>query len=539
MADTIGETMANVRYMRQQAEQLKHQNELGRRKLEELDLLDELAKKLQEMQAPVPTTRDMGTVADPNNLAPGQAELSQVPTATRPSLTGVPAYDAMIGPLVKGGHLKEVASMINPLEQTKREILMGGSPVSMPQTAPQVPLPGPQDPSQGETFFRQRPSLNLQPTAQANTQPAGMDQLQGVIEAGGRGDTAALSSAAKLKTLTGIDLFPAIERAQKAWKETTERVKFIGADGVEYSARVGADGKLQPNSIMKSAEESVKIADMVNPDGSKSPIAYRGRKALPIDQSGLAPQPGPAALPPGQRPVDIALPGVTDANADKVGKSLGKYVEGRSAGVPGGIITQNAPSADPIGMGDILGWINPQTGKHPTTRMATDKLAAQGYVPYKPLSSEIAARFSKSVQAVDALPELERWLFDARGNLDPMKWAQMKMGTGDGVKYHGLLLHALAAQIRNESGAAIQEFEVQNLAKQAAAEFMRGMTSSQGVMSGLQRLGMDLQGFINLSDPSGLHQGLIRKNPYKSSVGQPQIIEYGRDAKGSPLRKGR
>lgn len=536
MADTIGETIANVRFMRQQAEQLKHQNELGRRKLEELDLLDQLAEKLQEMQAPVPTTRDMGTIADPNNLAPGQAELSQVPTATRQSLTGVPAYDAMIGPLVKGGHLKEVASMVNPLEQAKRAILMGGSPVTMPQTAPQAPQPGPQGPADN-AFFRQRPSLNLQPTAQANAQPAGMDQLQGVIEAGGRGDTAALSSAAKLKTLTGIDLFPAIERAQKAWKETTERVKFIGADGVEYSARVGADGKLQPNSIMKSAEESVKIDNVMNPDGSKSPVAFRGRKALPIDQSGLSPQPSPA-LPPGQRPVDIALPGVTDANADKVGRSLGKYVEGRSAGVPGGIITQNAPSADPIGMSDIMGWINPETGKHPTTRMATDKLAAQGYVPYKPLTSEIAARFSKSVQAVDALPDLERWLFDVNGNVDKGKWSQLRLGAFEGVKMRGILEHAIEAQIRNVSGAAITEGEIKNQAKQASSNFM-SITSDAGIAAGLERLGRDLQGFINLTDPSGLHQGLTRKNPYKSSVGQPQIIEYGRDAKGSPLRKGR
>jgi len=146
--------------------------------------------------------------------------------------------------------------------------------------------------------------------------------------------------------------------------------------------------------------------------------------------------------------------------------------------------------------------------------MSTAELEAKGFIPYQKFSGEQGARFAKSVNALDQLPKVAEWLFDQKGNLNNMRWGMMKTAMGEGNTMRGMLLQAAWAQIRNESGAAVTDREVSDLANQYVTN-MLSIGDPAGMKAGIQRLGGDLKGYIDVMDPMGIHTMIIKKDPYK------------------------
>ena len=213
----------------------------------------------------------------------------------------------------------------------------------------------------------------------------------------------------------------------------------------------------------------------------------------------------------------------------------GKTTRGIPQSQPFSFTSEQPAGREPIQKTELGSWINPSTGKFPTKTMATDELAAGGFIPYKPLAGEQAARFAKAVNSIPNLSEVDKYLFDSKGNLQKMKWSKMKLGVGEGAAIKGKLLQAAWAQIRNESGAAVTDKEVSDLANQYVSN-MLSITDPKGIRDGLQRLGADLKGFVDTTDPTGVHQKVMGREPFKLNKTEADVV-WERDTSGKLIKR--
>lgn len=277
-----------------------------------------------------------------------------------------------------------------------------------------------------------------------------------------------------------------------------DKTPIIGQNTDEQGWRVSKKAQLQPVDVLANGK---KIRIWVSPKGTGG-----------VDL-------GPEEL----RTVTEQLPGGE------------KTTRGIPQSQPFSVTSEQPAGREPIQKTELSSWINPSTGKFPTKTMATDELAAGGFIPYKPLAGEQAARFAKAVNSIPNLSEVDKYLFDSKGNLQKMKWSKMKLGVGEGATIKGKLLQAAWAQIRNESGAAVTDKEVSDLANQYVSN-MLSITDPKGIRDGLQRLGADLKGFVDTTDPTGVHQKVMGREPFKLNKTEADVV-WERDTSGKLIKR--
>ena len=287
-----------------------------------------------------------------------------------------------------------------------------------------------------------------------NAGSAGPDKLSVLIDKAANGDSQALADMATLKEISGVDLTNLIERKQSSMRA--------------YHRELGVD---KEGNIVTGMFNS--ITHQLIPGTERSGSSRV--QMQPVVTSGGG---------------EIAVP----------------FYGGRPVGQ--GVQTRLPPSLMPIPAADLEMWKNDK-GESPNKLDTPANLYAQGYKPISKLSGELSARFAKSVNSVDQLPNLNAWLFDSQGNIDTTKFLKLKSGLGEGAKMKGILLQAAESEIRNLSGAAVPETEI----KRQASEYVTGLlglSSPQSIKDGITRLYQDLDGFVNTIDPNGVHAKIVR-----------------------------
>jgi hypothetical protein len=288
----------------------------------------------------------------------------------------------------------------------------------------------------------------------SNTGTAGPDKLSSLIDMAANGDSKALADLATLKEITGVDLSNMIERKQSSMRAYPRELGVDKEGNIVTGMFNTITHQLIPGTE-RSGGSRVNMQTVVTPGGGEAAVPFYG------------------------------------------GRPIGE-----------GVQTKLPPSMMPIPAADLELWKNDK-GESPNKLDTPQNLYAQGYKPISKLSGELSARFAKSVNSVDQLPTLNAWLFDDQGNIDISKFTKLKTGVGEGAKMKGILLQASEAGIRNMSGATVPEYEI----KRQASEYVTGLlglSSSESVKDGINRLYQDLDGFNNTVDPNGVYAKIVR-----------------------------
>lgn len=439
----------------------------SRQKIADIKARSALADQIVALLQPQMT---VGTGPDVPAGSGGQGQAMEPNPALTPQVKqgesfGSPLLDALVPQMVREGDYGFIKELYDPKTTALMNVL-GGGQGGMGGMAPEAGAGG------GST-----------------------DQLEMIIERAAKGDAAALAAAGRLKAL-GIDVMQAIERKQQAIERTPRKITDTRT-GRRYSVYVNKlTGEEVPGSRMP--DDDITLQPSVGPGGKETRVPYVGPYPL-----------GSPALESGFKPFDVSLPpGSSQQEVDRLAASF------RKAEAGDGRVTKLAAEDEPIGKTDLTSWINPQTGQFPTSPMSPKQLTAGGFVPFQKVQGEQAPRFAKAVNALGQLPTVVDWLFDEQGGLRNMRWLQMKSGVGEGNRMRGVLLQAAWSQIRNESGAAVTDKEVSDLANQYVTN-MLSITDPTGMREGIERLGADLKGYVDVLDPTGANASLVRKDKFK------------------------